>query len=225
MVTVYIYDEKLKIIARPIVNSYEEFIANPSGTYQAWNPDNHIADIQEFKNAIIVDGELRDKKREESILLDNELELLQPGEYVADNKIIFVECPKDLYKPLWQSPIWIEGATLDEVKEEKRLELKKCRDEGTYAPYLYESNGHLYDADLNSRSRLFQAQQLGVGTTANINWITADNQISSVSNNDLNNIVNGIAIREQELFSKFSNKYNQVLSYSTVEEVKSVFWD
>ena len=224
MITVYIYDESLKIIARPIVNSYEEFIANPSGTYKEWT-DKYIADTQEFNNAIIVDGELRDKKREESILLDNELELLQPGEYVEDGNIVFVECPKELYKPLWQSPNWIEGATLEEFQEEKRVELKKYRDEGRYAPYLYELNGHIYDADLDSRNQLFQAQQLGVGTTTNIDWITADNQISPVSNEDLNNIVNGITIREQELFSKFSNKYNQVLSCSTVEEVKSVFWD
>lgn len=227
---IYIYKNntetnKDELLVGVIAPSLEEFNKEPSKFYPNISEGLFISSENKYDYPIIEGSSVRNKTREERILIDSELNLLSQGEYVENGEIIFVECPKDLYKPLWQSPIWIEGATLDEVKEEKRLELKKCRDEGTYAPYLYESNGHLYDADLNSRSRLFQAQQFGVGTTANINWITADNQISSVSNNDLNNIVNGIAIREQELFSKFSNKYNQVLSYSTVEEVKSVFWD
>ena len=222
MITVYIYDEKLQIIARPIVNSYEEFIANPSGTYQAWNPDNHIADIQEFKNAIIVDGELRDKKREESILLDNELELLQPGEYVKDGKIVFVGCPEDLYKPLWQSPIWIEGLSLDECKQVKRKELQSERDKLIIADYSY--NGKLIQTDKESQNMLFQAKTLGYGTNEPIEWILSDNTTASFTNEDLTNIVYEIAMRKKETFDKFNTLYSQVLQCETVEEIKTIIW-
>ncbi len=222
MVTVYIYDEKLKIIARPIVNSYEEFIANPSGTYQAWNPDNHIADIQEFKNAIIVDGELRDKKREESILLDNKLELLQPGEYVEDGKIVFVGCPEDIYKPQWVSPNWVEGATLEEVKKYKRGQLQSERDFRIVAPYEY--NTVIYQADLNSQDKFFKAMQLGKGKEQPTEWIALDNSTHLLTNNDLINIVNGISERELESFNNFNAIYATVAACESVEEVKSIFW-
>ncbi len=222
--SIYIYQNN-ELLIGVIAPSLEEFNNNPSKFYPHIPEGVFVTSETRFDYPIVEGNTVRNKTREERILLANELELLYQGEYVDNNEILVKDCPNGLYKPQWVSPNWIEGATIDEVKEEKRLELKRSRDEGTYAPYLYESNGHLYDADLDSRSRLFQAQQLGVGTTTNIDWVTADNQISSLPNNDLNNIVNGIAIREQELFSKFSNKYNQVLSYLTVEEVKSVFWD
>ena len=49
MIKVYIYDEKLNIIAKPLVNSYEEFMSNPKEIYQEWDSEKHIADTQEFR--------------------------------------------------------------------------------------------------------------------------------------------------------------------------------
>ena len=217
---VYIYDENLNIIARPLVNSYEEFIANPSEIYKDWKPT-FISDINEYLHAIIDNGTLRNKTREEQILLDNKTELLFEGEIIDNGAIIAVPKPEGFYKPLWQSPNWIESATLDEVKELKRVELKNHRDEEIYAPYIY-TNSHIYDADLDSRNRLFQSQQLGVGTSSTIEWITADNKISTVSNTDLTNIVNGIAYREQLAFNKFASKYTEVLNCTNIDDVKNI---
>lgn len=220
---IFIYQNN-NLVAGVIAPSLEEFNENPIKFYPPLPEGHFVISEHHYQYPIIEGNTVREKTREERILLDNENELLLPGEYVENNEIIFVECPNGLYKPIWVSPNWIEGATLEEVKEEKRLELKGYRDSEIYAPYLYEENGHIYDADLDSRNRLFQAQQLGVGTTANIDWITADNQISSVSNADLNAIVNGIAVREQEAFRKFSTKYDQAINCTTVEEVKSISW-
>lgn len=118
---------------------------------------------------------------------------------------------------------WYNFANIEDVKNFKRLELKNARDLEIYEPYLY-TNGYSYDADLNSRNKLFQAQQLGVGVETNINWITADNQISSVSNADLVNIVNGIAYREQLAFNKFASKYTEVLNCINVDGIKLIKW-
>lgn len=132
-----------------------------------------------------------------------------------------VNIEKSKLPPIIGSEEWIEGATLEEVKKYKRGELQNERDNAIYEPYLY-TNGYSYDADLNSRSRLFQAQQLGVGTETPINWVTADNQISSVTNEDLVNIVNGIAYREQLAFNKFASKYTEVLNCTNIDDVKSI---
>ena len=67
-----------------------------------------------------------------------------------------------------------------------------------------------------------KAQQLGAGAETNINWITADNQVSSVSNADLVNIVNGIAYREQLAFNKFASKYTEVLNCTNIDDVKNI---
>lgn len=220
---IYIY-QKNKLIAGIIAPSLQEFNENPTKFYPHLPEGIFVTSEFKYDYPMIEGSTVRNKNREERVILDNELNLLQNGEIVSDNKIVTIEKPTNLYKPLWQSPNWIESATLDEVKELKRVELKNHRDEEIYEPYIY-TNSHIYDADLDSRNRLFQAQQLGVGTSSStIEWITADNKISSVSNEDLNNIVNGIAFREQQAFSKFSEKYQEVLNCSNVESIKNINW-
>lgn len=87
-----------------------------------------------FINPILENGEIREKTREELILLDNKLELLQDGEYVEAGKITVVEAPKNLIKKVWNKEmhIWEEGATREELIEERKnkiLEYKKLKDD------------------------------------------------------------------------------------------------
>lgn len=127
---IYIYDIKtLTIVARPIVNSYEEFKAEPTKFYPDWGINNHISTEVEFQNPILDSGVIREKTREELILLDNKTELLQDGEYIENNKIIKVEAPSYLFKKLWnkENNLWEEGAT----KEEINLEVNRLIDEFT----------------------------------------------------------------------------------------------
>lgn len=181
------------------------------------NEKNRIVEYSTIYNAI-----MQEIETEEEINNENYKEYK-----VIDNILIhspIQEKQNDLYNPILNdNEEWIEGATLEEVQEFKRLELKNARDTEILSHYLY-TNNHIYNADLESRNRLFQAQQLGVGAETNINWITADNQVSSVSNDDLVNIVNGIAYREQLAFNKFASKYTEVLNCATVDEVKNIKW-
>lgn len=127
---IYIYDIKtLILVARPIVNSYEEFKAEPTKFYPDWNVTNHISTEVEFQNPVLDSGVIREKTREELILLDNKIELLQDGEYVENNKIIVVDPPYYLYKKSWnkETNIWEEGATQDEID----IEVNKLIDEFT----------------------------------------------------------------------------------------------
>ena len=183
--------------------------------YYNVNEKNRIVEYSTVYNSI-----MQELETEEEINNENYKEYK-----VIDNVLIYSpiqEKPNDLYNPILNdNEEWIEGSTLQEVQEFKRLELKNARDTEILSHYLY-TNNHIYDADLDSRNRLFQAQQLGVGLESSINWVTADNQVSSVTNEDLINIVNGIAYREQLAFNKFASKYTEVLNCTNIDDVKNI---
>ncbi|MGL5594016.1 MAG: hypothetical protein ACRDDH_08790 [Cetobacterium sp.] len=127
---IYIYDvKKLQVIARPIVNSYGEFRAEPIKFYPEWDVNNHISTEAEFQNPILDSGVIREKTREELILLDNKNELLQDGEYVDENRIVEVKAPSYLFKKLWnkETNLWEEGVTKGEIN----VEVNKLIDEFT----------------------------------------------------------------------------------------------
>lgn len=120
---IYIYDKNLKLIAQPFIKDYEEFKENPIKYYPSW--DNTVyASLEKYNNPIIdtISGNIREKTREELILLDNKLELLQDGEYVEDGEIIVVEALDNLIKKVWNEEvhIWEEGATREELIEERK---------------------------------------------------------------------------------------------------------
>lgn len=127
---IYIYDIKnLQVVARPIVNSYGEFKTEPIKYYPEWSINCHISTEVEFQNPILDSGVIREKTREELILLDGKVELLQDGEYIENNKIIKVDVPDYLFKKLWnkENNLWEEGATQEEIN----LEVNRLIDEYT----------------------------------------------------------------------------------------------
>lgn len=122
---VYIYDIKtLELIAKPVAPSYLEFKSEPGKFYPAWNNETLLATETLFQDPIIKEGQIREKTREEQILLDNKIELLQDGEYIKNNEIVVVEAQNNLFKKVWNKTTnaWEEGATKDDVdKEMNRL--------------------------------------------------------------------------------------------------------
>ena len=95
-----------------------------------------FASLEKYNNPVLdkKTGEIRGKTREELILLDNKLELLQDGEYVETEKIVVVKAPDNLIKKIWnkEAHIWEEGATREELIEERKnkiLEYKKLKDD------------------------------------------------------------------------------------------------
>lgn len=89
--------------------------------YPKWE-DTMIISETKFYNPILDNGTLREKTREELILLDNKLELLQDGEYISKNKILKKEIPENLIYPVWNKDkkVWEEG-----IKKEQAIELRK----------------------------------------------------------------------------------------------------
>ncbi|MCF0169006.1 MAG: hypothetical protein HUJ87_00780 [Fusobacterium varium] len=133
----YIYNKNLEVIAIPYILGKGEFKENPAKFYPSWNRNEMYYSLVEIEQPILDNGVLREKTREELILLDNKLELLQDGEYVKAGEIIVVEAPENLVKKTWDknTHIWKEGATREELIEERKnkilkySQLKKEKDE------------------------------------------------------------------------------------------------
>ena len=113
----HIYDNNLKFLLTLNYN-YEDFIKEPSKYYPDWETS-FYATQDKYNSPILSDGTLREKTREELILIDNQFELLQVGEYIEQGKIIVVPAPDGLLKKKWDkiAHVWGEGATVEELKE------------------------------------------------------------------------------------------------------------
>ena len=120
---IYIYNKNLELIGQPFITEYEEFKKNPNKFFPSWEITMY-ASLEKYNNPVLdkKTGEIREKTREELILLDNKLELLQDGEYVENGGIKAVEAPDNLIKKVWnkEAHIWEEGATREELIEERK---------------------------------------------------------------------------------------------------------
>ncbi len=132
---IYIYNKNLELIGQPFVKDYTEFKGEPIKYYPSWD-NTMYASLEKYNNPVLDKrtGEIREKTREELILIDNKLELLQEGEYVETGEIIVVEAPENLIKKVWNKEVhfWEEGATREELIEERKnkiLEYKKLKDD------------------------------------------------------------------------------------------------
>ena len=112
----------------------EEFKKNPQACYPTWNKETMTASEIKYEYPVIdVSGELREKTREELILTENKIELLQDGEYLEGNRIVTVPVPENLIKKVWnkENHTWIEGMTKDElvkIRTEKILKYSELEE-------------------------------------------------------------------------------------------------
>lgn len=84
-------------------------------------------------NPILDKGELREKTREELIINDNRLELLNDGEYIENDKLIKVEYDDSLefFEIVWNRELkqWVEGMSkIDQLDYLKQEILKNSRE-------------------------------------------------------------------------------------------------
>ena len=114
---VHIYDNNLKFLMTLNYN-YEDFIKEPSKFYPEWQLSFYATE-QKYEEPVLDQGSLREKTREEKILLDKRLDLLADGEYIEQGQIIIVPAPEGLLKKDWdkETHTWSEGATQEELKD------------------------------------------------------------------------------------------------------------
>ena len=135
---VVIYDKKsLRIIARPIITSLEDFKINPNLFYPDWDAEKHIWNELEYQNPVLDNGNLREATKEE--LYKAGKYTLTENELLENGKIKTVELSEFEY---------IEDNQIKYRKEEKveklKQELYELRIEREKKPFEFEVEGTKY---------------------------------------------------------------------------------
>lgn len=187
----HIYDNNLNFLVS-LNYEYEDFIKEPSKFYPEWQSSFYATQVK-YNNPILSDEALREKTREELILIDNKIELLADGEYIEQGKIIVVPCPEGLLKKKWDKTahVWGEEATVEELKEFYFNLINKYKAEILEVGFNF--NGHQQkcrEKDLtllsNAVSALDDMQTFKVIVEEHqINWAFNDNDIVSMTEIDL----------------------------------------
>lgn len=192
----YIYENKNgKIKLLDTLNyTLKEFKNNPIGCYPDWNKETMTASEIKYEHPTI-DTEtqgLREKTREERIL-EGEIDLLQDGEYLENEKIISVPVPENLYRKVWdkETHTWKEAATEEEIKDFYYSLINKFKAE--ILDNGFNFTGHQQkcrEKDLallgNAVSALDDMTMFSQSEEEKkINWAFNDNDVVSMSETDL----------------------------------------
>lgn len=111
---------------------------------------------------------------------------------------------------------------LEQVKQEKIVELKIMRDSKEVEPIDYQ--GYSFDYDSKARERISAAiVALEVaGASATLTWTTADNQDVKVTAADLRGIIAQVALRGDKLHTAYRKAKEKVEIATTKEEVEAI---
>lgn len=111
---------------------------------------------------------------------------------------------------------------LEQVKQEKIIELKIMRDTAEVEPITYQ--GYSFDYDSKARERISAAIiALEVaGASASLIWTTADNQDVKVTASDLRGIIAQVAVRSDKLHTAYRKAKEKVETAATKAEVETV---
>ena len=89
--------------------------------------------------------------REQRILLFQEIDLLQDGEYIDEKRIVTVPCTENFFRKTWDKElhIWKEGATEEEIKTAWFDKINKWKPQVLEGPFSYvHSDGKIYKQKL-----------------------------------------------------------------------------
>lgn len=114
---------------------------------------------------------------------------------------------------------------LEQVKQEKIIELKIMRDTAEVEPITYQ--GYSFDYDSKARERISAAIiALEVtGASATLTWTTADNKDVKVTADDLRCVIAAVAQRSNALHVAYRAAKDKVEAATTVAEVEAVTLD
>lgn len=114
---------------------------------------------------------------------------------------------------------------LEQVKQEKIIELKAMRDSKEVEPIIYQ--GCSFDYDTKARDRISAAiVALEVaGATATLTWTTADNKDVKVTANDLRMVIAAVAQRSNALHVAYRAAKDKVEQATTVADIEAVILD
>lgn len=119
------------------------------------NPEDYI--IVEQENPFVCPIYVAEKNiieeatREQRILIFQEIDLLQDGEYIDKEKIVTVPCIENFFRKVWDKELraWKEGATEEEIKTAWFDNINKWKPQVLEGPFNYiHTDGKTYKQKL-----------------------------------------------------------------------------
>lgn len=164
---------------------YEEDIKQTFPSYE--NGDIIYIGVSELKFPIYVDNIIREKTREEKIIIDKMTHLLHEGEIVENGKVIYNSPSKDLYHPIWKWELgkWVESpyAKTHYSQEIDILKAKILEDGFLYTDKL----GKSYQQKTRDKDRSFLESSINTMIDSGINYIywSFSNEIANMTLDEL----------------------------------------
>lgn len=127
----------------------------------------------------------------------------------------------ELVNGQWQQSWRVSGLPLNEVKDNKRNELKRLRDETISAPI-----NNVQVATINDRENVTGTINsfATLAPSGSIDWIMADNTIAQLTLSGLETIRDTYALRKAQAYENYATKLLQLDEATTVEEVEAIQW-
>ena len=113
--------------------------------------------------------------------------------------------------------------TLEQVKQEKIIELKIMRDTAEVEPITYQ--GYSFDYDSKARERISAAIIALDVSKGKIAWTTADNTNVLVTADDLRGVIAAVAVRSNKLHTAYRAAKEKVEAATTAADVEAVTFE
>lgn len=207
------------------------------------NPDDYIVVVQEqpFVCPIYVSEKniIEEATREQRILIFQEIDLLQDGEYIDKERIVTVPCTENFFRKVWDKElhVWKEGATEEEIKEFYFSQINKFKAEILETGFDFNTHQQkCREKDLallgNAVSALDDMQMFAITQEEkHVNWAFNDNDIVNMTETELRKMriagavfINTVYGVEAELKSSKPNitlkKEDFIIKVNELSEVK-----
>ena len=123
---------------------------------------------------------------------------------------------------------WIDPRTLDEIKSMKWESIKKIRDQVENSSFVW--NGHVFDCDVVSQSRIQGTSQLASlalmnQTPFSVDWTLANNTVVVLTAEDMLAVGKAMFEHINSCHQKSRTLRMQIESATTKEEVEAITWN
>lgn len=131
--------------------------------------------------------------------------------------IAFCNKPDWLINPTWNGEAWVEGASLDELKQRKAAEIAAARWEDEVKPFLFK--GYRFDASPASQIKYMKKAQ----ALTPERWKTQDGWVD-MTQQDFIDLIASYESYLRSIFAKEEQLQLQVANASTYEELSEIKW-
>ena len=122
---------------------------------------------------------------------------------------------------------WVDPRTVDELKKDKWLEIKKARSSMEFGGFIWD--GSTFDSDATSQSRIQGVSQLATLALMNaqpfsIDWTLSGNSIRELSAQDMLAVGTAMGVHINTQHVKARLKRDMINAATTAEEIAAITW-